>query len=104
METEVVECLFTLQRNAIEKLAERDHFKSTGLATIRIKFPGFSNLRDAERIQVNLKETTGKALKTRIAELSSVQENRLKLICAGKVINDATYLEVQNVKNGSQIM
>lgn len=107
-EAETVECLYALQRNALERLAERDLFKSTGLSTVRIRFSGFSTEStksgNIQRIQVNLSTMTGKGLRERVAEIISMDEHRLKLICLGRVIKDPAVLEVQNVKNGSQIM
>lgn len=107
-ESEVSECLFTLQRNAIERLAERDLFKSTGMATVRVKFSGFSTgsvkAGTIERLQVNLAQMTGKDLKTKIAQQVECDENRLKLICLGRVVNENIVLEQQGVKNGTQVM
>jgi hypothetical protein len=89
-------------------LAERDLFKSTGVATLRVKFSGFSTdsvkAGNIERLRVNLSEMTGKDLKSQIAQQISVDEHRLKLICLGRVLNENLILEQQNVKNGVQIM
>lgn len=102
--------MYSLQRNAIERLAERQAYQTTGLATVRLRFSGFKSEKITldsggnNRTQVNLAQTTGKQLKERIANSISVSENGLKLICAGKVVDEKTTLELQNVKNGSQIM
>jgi len=83
-------------------------FKTTGLATIRLRYSGFQSEKvkteSSNRLQVNVTQTTGKELKSTIAKLISVHENRLKLISAGRVINENQVLGLQNVKNGGQIM
>jgi hypothetical protein len=106
---EVSDCMYSLQRNAIERLAERQAFQSTGIATVRLRFSGFKQDQDHEkhikeednnRIQVFLSQTTGKQLKEKIAQSIQVSQNALKLICLGKVLDDSRSLDIQNVKNG----
>jgi len=107
-EEEVIEGLFYLQNHAIERLAERDLFKTTGLSTIRVKYSGFvtDNVtsENSQRLQIKLSDTTGLNLKETIAALVETSPERLKIICSGRVLRDNEILENQNVKNGSQIM
>lgn len=93
----------------INRLAERNAFQATGIATVRLRFSGFSPDKIkadhlTNRIQIFLNETSAKQLKGSIAHTVSIPENGLKLICAGKVLDDNKMLDMQNVKNGSQIM
>jgi hypothetical protein len=97
-----------LQRNAIERLTEKGLFQQTGLATLRVKFSGFSTQNaeagSIQRVQIDLAQSNGKDLKELVAKLINTNANRLKLICTGKVLVDGNMLDQQNVKNGSQIM
>ncbi|CAL8106533.1 unnamed protein product [Orchesella dallaii] len=109
-ESEVIQCMFALQRHAIEKIAERETFKSTGQATIRIRYSG-QLTADEKKVALNVPKLTltlstinGKDLKDTIAAKLNVAGNRLKLISAGRVIDENKMLEAQNLKNGSQIM
>lgn len=91
------------------RLAERQTFQTTGLATIRLRYSGFKEGKGKlenvkSRLQISLNETTGKELKEKIAGNVGVPVNGLKLIAAGKVVDEGKNLESQNVKNGSQIM
>jgi len=109
-DSDILDALFSLQRNAIERLAERETYHQTGLATLRLKFSGFS--REAvkggasSRLQLNLSQTTGRELKKRIAHIiPTAQPGRgLKLICSGRVLDENQVLELQNVRNGAQVM
>lgn len=138
-ESEVIACLFSLQRHAIEKyvfeavfkllavcklernllvktcldfyrVAERQTFKSTGKATLRIRYSGplttteRSNTSKLQKLQICLSTSNGNDLKNMIAGELQVSANRLKLISAGKVIEESKMLEAQNLKNGGQIM
>lgn len=107
---EIQQIQFRLYSNNFlcNRLAERNAFQTTGIATIRLRFSGFSTTKvkpeDAtNKIQLVLGETTGKQLKERIAVTVSSPENGLKIICAGKVLEDNATLALQNVKNGSQV-
>ncbi|CAG7828581.1 unnamed protein product [Allacma fusca] len=109
LEDEVAECLYSLQRNALERLAERDLFKETGLSTIRLKLSGFPSSapspgNDATRLQINLSSMNGKDLKVEIARTIDMSENQLKLISHGKVIDENKILELQDIRNGAQVM
>jgi hypothetical protein len=90
-------------------LAERHEFQATGIATVRLRFSGFSDDKIKpgnmiNKIQIFLNTTTGKELKETIGHTVSIPANGLKLICTGKVLDENKTLDMQNVKNGSQIM
>ncbi len=92
------------------RIAERQTFKSTGKATLRIRYSGQltnaerSNTTKLQKLQICLSTSNGNDLKNMIAGELQVAANRLKLISAGKVIEENKMLEAQNLKNGGQIM
>lgn len=93
-----------LRQHALEKLAERNKFQSTGIATLKIKLAtGQGSAKQTLPLEVNL-DKTGADLKQLIAERTKNDRSRLKLICTGKILNDQEQLRAQNIRNGSQLM
>jgi len=91
-----------LQQNALEKLAARQRFKESGVASLKI--------RCAKGLKCKVKtcdvalSSTGEQLAEKIATLVNTQKNKIKIICNGRVIAMEQQLGHQNVKNNATIM
>ncbi|XP_076460084.1 NEDD8 ultimate buster 1-like [Babylonia areolata] len=95
----------SLRIHALAKLAERNKFQTTGIATVKVKLAmgQKDSLKRVISLEVSL-EKSGFDLKYAVSQETGLDRIRLKLICAGKVISDAQTLTAQNIKNGSQVM
>lgn len=92
-----------LQQNALDKLKSKDEFSKTGIATFRIRTP----MQGAANRHFDVKvKTSGKAqeLAEIIAGKLGTEPIRIKLVCAGKVLNHLQTLSEQNVPNGATVM
>ncbi|XP_065159726.1 NEDD8 ultimate buster 1-like [Atheta coriaria] len=91
-----------LLTNAVEKLKQRDRFKESGYATVKVKIlnDGVPKLITKEI----LLSMTGDDFRALIAEESSLQMHRFKLICNGTIIKEDIPLSQQGVKNGNQFL
>ncbi|XP_060601636.1 NEDD8 ultimate buster 1-like [Ruditapes philippinarum] len=102
-ESQVSAILETLRTHALQKLAEIEKFKSSGLATLKIKISGIEGHKEIIPVEVNL-SCNGEELRKKISELLVDSNKHFKLICSGRVIADDKVLQEQNIKNGSQIL
>lgn len=118
-----METLKELQANSLENLQQRNKFKESGLATIKIKL---LHLNSPPRNLVKEVCLTMRTIDLKNSLLEELQISsdgyvmfifikikysdyrncftRLKLICSGKVLKDNLSLESQGVRNGQQIM
>lgn len=64
-----------LQEHALEKLKERDHFKNTGIATIKIRIPKEGMGTKIINVETKL-ELTGMELKTEVSARINTAPNR----------------------------
>ncbi|XP_017786939.1 PREDICTED: NEDD8 ultimate buster 1-like [Nicrophorus vespilloides] len=91
-----------LQTNAIEKLKQRDRFKESGVATIKIKI---LNQNPPKLISKEiLLSTVGMNFKVLISDEVNIPIDRLKLIANGIVIKETEMLSQQGIKNGSLVL
>ncbi|GLV37083.1 uncharacterized protein CBL_02086 [Carabus blaptoides fortunei] len=92
-----------LQSHAIDKLKERDHFKETGIATLKIRVSNDSSNVQILSVQMRL-NTEILELKSKVSQLINIPSIRIKLIANGKVLVDNAYLQDQGVRNGTVVM
>lgn len=90
-----------LKDHALMRLKEREVFKQTGLATIKVRVS--SSVPRVLTIQMLLDETVSQ-LTDKIAEKLEIAKNRIKLISRGMVLENSKDLGSQGVKNGAQVM
>ncbi|XP_025104923.1 NEDD8 ultimate buster 1-like [Pomacea canaliculata] len=104
-EDSVSQILEDLRKHALAKLAERNKFQASGIATLKIKVASKVGKLTKQIISVEISlDKTGAELKRIAAEEAEVDLRHLKLIASGKVISDKDPLKLQNIKNGSQVM
>lgn len=105
-ESHVLAVFESLRLHALQKLAEREKFRNSGLATVRIKVPG-NHFRQAEKgiqaVELDL-NLPGTELRKQVAAMLDHRSQNFKMICSGRVLADEITLQEQNVKNGSQIL
>lgn len=100
----VAQALEHLRLHALEKLAERNKFQATGIATLKVKVAaGQGSAKQVIPLEISI-DKTGADLKQQISEATKKDRSRLKMICAGKVLNDREPLRTQNIRTGSQVM
>uniref|UniRef100_A0A1Y1LQ82 Ubiquitin-like domain-containing protein n=1 Tax=Photinus pyralis TaxID=7054 RepID=A0A1Y1LQ82_PHOPY len=92
-----------LQSIALEKLKQRDLYRASGIATLKMKILVQNVPPKLISRQICLKEM-GQHLKRMVSETTNVPEESLKLIANGKVIEDSKSLFEQGVQNGQQIL
>ncbi|XP_038047872.1 NEDD8 ultimate buster 1-like isoform X2 [Patiria miniata] len=97
-----------LRQHALAKLAARQNKPGVGVAKLKIKLTGevpegVSAARKCLDLEVEL-EITGRQLRERIANMSSIPTDHLKLISCGSVIQDDPSIYTQHVRNGSQVL
>lgn len=90
-----------LKDHALMRLKEREVFRQTGLATIKVRVSG--SIPQILTIQVILDETASQLI-DKVAEKVEIVKNRIKLISSGKVLENSKDLGSQGVKNGTQVM
>lgn len=97
----VLNVLRNLRNHAVTKLASNQKFKTTGVATLKVKIVNPQQKspprKEFESIEINLDEN-GKKLRELVASKCSVDSGKIKLISAGKVIQDTCSLKDQSVK------
>ena len=91
-----------LQQNALEKLAARDRFKESGLATLKLRFSKTLKCRH-KSCDISL-TSAGADLCTMISEMLGHTPDKIKMIVNGRVINSDQSLGEQGVKNSSTVM
>ncbi|CAN7991543.1 unnamed protein product [Ixodes hexagonus] len=103
----VLDVLRTLRSHAVAKLASNQKFKTTGIAALKVKIVNpqqkSTPRKDLELIEINLNES-GQKLRELVASKCCVDPAKIKLISAGKVIQDACSLKDQSVKNNGQLL
>ncbi|KDR09755.1 NEDD8 ultimate buster 1 [Zootermopsis nevadensis] len=92
-----------LQQHSLDRLHERDYFKETGLATIRIRVPDKSHNRRIISLKTKLSAMVQEVQQT-VASQIGVEFDRIKLIWSGKVLMMNTELATHGIQNGTQIM
>ncbi|RZC43159.1 NEDD8 ultimate buster 1-like [Asbolus verrucosus] len=97
------EAILELQSNSLENLKQNNHYKKSGLATLKIKIlhPNSPPRILTKELLLSLR---GNDVKELITKEINVSSNKLKLIHSGKVLNDDENLSSQGVKNGQQIL
>ncbi|XP_062564598.1 NEDD8 ultimate buster 1-like isoform X2 [Armigeres subalbatus] len=93
-----------LQQNALDKLKSKTEFTQTGLATLKIRTP---MMHDANNKLFDVKiKIASKAqdLADIVAKRLTIDALRIKLVCAGKLLNPSKTLSEQNVPNGATVM
>ncbi|KAF5282197.1 hypothetical protein FQR65_LT02894 [Abscondita terminalis] len=92
-----------LQTFALDKLKQRDLYRASGIATLRVKLLNHNGVPSLITYETSLKQS-GDDLKKGVLEQANVQQERIKLIANGKVIQDNRTLLEQGVQNGQQIL
>ncbi|XP_060530872.1 NEDD8 ultimate buster 1-like [Cylas formicarius] len=91
-----------LQINSLENLKHINRFHESGLATLKIKV---LRLGTPLMLTIELMLTSRVLeLKERISQHVSTPSERIKLISAGKVLNNSDNLINQGIKNGHQLL
>ncbi|XP_061432319.1 LOW QUALITY PROTEIN: NEDD8 ultimate buster 1 [Lethenteron reissneri] len=100
----VLASLETLRLHALRRLHEQAAFKQSGLATLRYRMarPGGGRLETGS-LETRL-DITGQQLKATIGQLCDIPSVNLKLISAGRIIEDGRSLQEQGVRPAAQIM
>lgn len=96
----------TLRVHALHKLAEREKYKKSGLALLKIKMTGqATSAGKMQQISLEMSlDVEGKELRDMISHQVSLPPEQLKLICQGRVITNEGTLAAQGLKHGSQMM
>jgi len=98
----VLEGLQMLLQNALEKLAARDKFKESGVATFKLRCS--KNLKCRQKsCDIDI-QSTGHQLAQLVSELVNQSQEKLKLIVSGRLVEQSTSLAEQGVKNNSTVM
>ncbi|XP_028146544.1 NEDD8 ultimate buster 1 [Diabrotica virgifera virgifera] len=97
------EIIKDLQDNALENLKQKNHYKESGLATVKIKILHKNSPPRLIQKELLLSMMTNE-LKDLVRNEISVSSEGLKLICSGRVLNDLDSLGSQGVKNGAQML
>ena len=91
-----------LQQNALEKLAARDKFKESGVATLKLRFS--KNLKSRQKTVDIALTSTGSDLGSSVAGLVGQTADKIKMIVSGRVVvGDQTLME-QGVRNSAVVM
>ncbi|XP_052813375.1 NEDD8 ultimate buster 1-like [Mya arenaria] len=95
-----------LRTHALQKLAEKEKFKQSGKATLKIKVSRQRVKQTSKQplsLEIKLLEQ-GKQLRDQVSDLIHHPGDQMKLICSGLVLKDDLTLQQQNVRNGSLIL
>ncbi|PNF44037.1 hypothetical protein B7P43_G16238, partial [Cryptotermes secundus] len=95
--------LLELQRHALDRLRERDRFRETGLATIRVRVTDKNHSRRIISLETKLSATV-QEVQEEVASQVGVGFDRIKLILSGKVLKMNTELHTHGIQNGTHIM
>lgn len=98
----VFQGLQMLLQNALDKLASRDKFKESGVATFKLRCS--KNLKCRQKSCDISIQSSGQDLVSLVSQLVSQQPDKLKLIVSGRVIDQTRSLAEQGVKNNSTVM
>ena len=91
-----------LLQNALDKLASRDKFRETGLATFKLRCS--KNLKCRQKSCDISIQRSGQDLVSLVSQLVSQPPDKLKLIVGGRVLEQSRSLAEQGVKNNSTVM
>ncbi|KAL0273405.1 UNVERIFIED_CONTAM: hypothetical protein PYX00_006074 [Menopon gallinae] len=90
------------QTKALNNLRERDNFKNTGQASLKVRVP---NQQGGSIVTVTLElNKTGLNLREEISKAISIPLERLKVIFKGKFLQDESTLDQQGIKHGLHMM
>ncbi|XP_013387690.1 NEDD8 ultimate buster 1 [Lingula anatina] len=99
-----------LRLHALEKLASRNKFQQTGIASLKVKLAGNfqkeannGTRENKYTVEIPLHER-GENLKQLISKRSGINLSHVKLISSGRVIEDGSSLQEQGLKNQSLVM
>ncbi|KAJ9594376.1 hypothetical protein L9F63_014199, partial [Diploptera punctata] len=92
-----------LQQHALDRLREREHFRETGLATLKVRVPDENGSRRIISLHTKLTATVEEFQRS-IANEITIEPARIKLIWNGKVLKLNLDLGTQGVTNGTQLM
>lgn len=98
-----IAALRELQEHALDRLRERDHFRETGLASLKVRVPDENGSRRIISLQIKLTATV-EEFQQNLADQIGIEQERIKLIWNGKVLKLNSDLGTQGVRNGTQIM
>ncbi|KAK7873540.1 hypothetical protein R5R35_008789 [Gryllus longicercus] len=93
----------SLQSRALERLQERNHYRDTGLATVKVRVPNQLHQRNQLSIQMRL-TCLAKDLQEAVAREINDTSARVKLISNGRVLDYEVSLSTQGVRHGTQLM
>ncbi|XP_058054773.1 NEDD8 ultimate buster 1 [Anopheles bellator] len=95
--------LRSLQQNALEKLQAKDEFQKTGLATVKVRAPTQAGANRSFDLKLKVTDL-GSTLCELVGQRLSVDAQKIKLVCGGKVVNGVHTLEEQKLTNGAIVM
>ena len=98
----VFQGLQMLLQNALEKLAARDKFKESGVATFKLRCS--KNLKCRQKSCDIKIQSTGQELVSLVSPLVNQSQEKLKLIVSGRVLDQTLSLAEQGIKNNSTVM
>ncbi|KAK3932435.1 NEDD8 ultimate buster 1 [Frankliniella fusca] len=116
-----LEALIYLQDSAIKRMKEQEQFRAGGIATLHIRFSGFSapqneslpstskgvdvknHSKSVAEIEISL-SATGKELENAVSEISGKPSEQIKVVFNGRVIKKDVPLKDQGLKSSSKIM
>jgi len=91
-----------LQQNALEKLAARDKFKESGVATLKLRFS--KNLKCRQKTCDIALTSPGSELVNLVSGMVSQTPEKIKMIINGRVLDPNLSLMSQGVKNSATVM
>ncbi|KAL3854064.1 hypothetical protein ACJMK2_013345 [Sinanodonta woodiana] len=109
------EILEQLRIHALQKLAERDKFQKSGLASLKVRISGKADGTNDKAarssngssqtlsIEISL-SATGWELRQKVAHDVGIPVDQTKIICNGHIVNGATSLQDQGIKNGCRLL
>jgi len=94
--------LIMLQQNALEKLAARDRFKESGVASFKLRCAKGVKCK-VKKVDIELSKL-GSDLLAQVASYASIPAEQLKIITGGRVVRADESLASQGIKNNSTLM
>jgi len=94
--------LIMLQQNALEKLAARDRFKESGVASFKLRCAKGVKCK-VKKVDIELSKL-GSDLLAQVATYASIPAEQLKIITGGRVVRADESLAGQGIKNNSTLM
>lgn len=92
-----------LQLTALENLRERDRYRTTGQASLKIRISSEGGGGQTFTITIELSRK-GLDLKNEISKEIVIPVERFKVICRGKLLKDDETLEAQGIKHNNLLM